>query len=282
MTTHSFKIPFLLLITICTIACKGGEKKADGDVVVQPSKTTLEGELYPYYEVVDKDYGVDIFEEAPNENGAEIIVEFKRTNIDFPKDFNTSTISTMVGMNNEMYAVLFTLKLLDGNGDLIAEKNSDSPFTVQGIIDLLNMDKGSTGSVPWMLNKDEVKNLASFAVGTSLKLIPAIDAAKRDEIRENRNTANADTSGNNEWDLVISNFEALKKEELNALSEYQKDYEEDAMENYAEVQKKGVELSKRLNKAQENGLLSDGQKERLIKLQQEFLLEQTKVISKKF
>lgn len=181
-----------------------------------------------------------------------------------------------------MYAVLFTLKLLDGNGNLIAEDNSDSPFTVQGIIDLLNMEKGSTGSVPWMLNKDEVKNLASFAVGTSLKLVPAIDAAKRDDIRENRNAANADTIGNNEWDLVISNFEALKKEELNALSQFQKDYEEDAMENYAEVQKKGVELSKRLNKAQENGLLSDGQKERLIKLQQEFLLEQTKVINKKF
>lgn len=268
-----------LFFSFLAIACKDGERKAEGNAIAVAESTTVEGDMKPYFEIIEKEYAVQIFEESINENGAEISVEFKRTATDFPDAYSMSPISASIGMDGEIYAVLFTLEILDANGNVISEKISESPYTVQGVIDVLGLEKGGTGHIPWTLDKDQVERFTTFRISTSLNLIPYIDAAEKEQIKKNRDSANSG-SGSNDWDIVIDDFEANVAEYLRMFENIQKNDDEDNLETFVAVQNKGTELTKRLNKAQENGLLSDAQIERMFQIQEQFIKKQTEILNK--
>lgn len=273
--------PIFLVFSFLAIACKDGERKVEDNAIVVAESATIEGDMKPYFEVIKKEYAVEIFEESLNENGAEISVEFRRTATDFPDAYSMSPISASIGMDGEIYGVQFTLETLDANDNVIFKKISESPYTVQGVINLLGLEKGGTGHISWSLDKDQVERFASFRISTALNLIPYIDAAEKEKIKKNRVSANND-SGSNDWDNVINDFEANVAEYLRMFEKIQKNDDESDLETFVAVQNKGTELTKRLNKAQENGLLSEAQKERMFQIQEEFIKKQTEILSKAF
>lgn len=244
----------LLLFSACG---SNSTKKEVAPKTLKPNQTAVKGDLSDYYEVVEKDYEIEV-----NSMFNVINVELKRIGDDLPFDPDRANPFGVNGMGEyqEDYHVGLGIEVLDENGTVIFVRQAmgsgfSGPYSTDDIENIIRLKIGETGIVRWSVEDKVMTDGKTFRITSALK-------------KEKGGTSKTNNTSASEWDKVLDSYEKY-------IDQYAKLYKKaqagdmSAMTEYASMLEKANDLSSKLNGAKSE--MSVAQIARFTKLQSKLI-----------
>lgn len=266
------KIKYFLIaiMAIFLVSCKG--KPAP----LKPGRTSLQGDLATYYEVVDKEYTFIGY--------GDITIDFKKVKDGLPAPWHSS-MKYGSDCDPTYYQLKFIITFLDENGNILEEKELGSEAS-EKLANLQNGDstkvlldcyisertrrKAKTFTVTGTFERGEQSRFSSSSESTepSTEMADAISEISTEEATEDNSSSSSE-----DYDAVLDEYE----EYTNKLSSMLKKVEAGDMSAYADYMglvKSMTSLDKKLANAKKE--MTTAQAARFLRIQAKYL----KAISK--
>ncbi|MCE9539408.1 MAG: hypothetical protein K8R85_09340 [Bacteroidetes bacterium] len=140
--------------------------KGATSVTVKPKTTIIKGDLGEYFEVVDKEYQINMDKESFNKTG-KIMVELKRNGKDFA--FNTHKLNPFGTNGSEDYHIGFGIEMLTDVGPALVIDATDYNYIPKECISIMKMKKGETGYLSWDVEQTKFDGLKTFQLTSSIE-----------------------------------------------------------------------------------------------------------------
>jgi len=250
-------------------ACGGQNEKKVKNTTIKPKTTIIKGDLSAYFEVVERDYEIKIDQKSSVKSGL-ISVEVKRTDKDF--DFPTDKINPFGTNGSENYHVGFGIEIFGENEpEYIANPTASGMSGIYSSDDakgLMKLKKGETAFIRWSVDEHKLDKLKTFQLSSALEKTERSQTTSpvENSKSEPKNTNNANTATNSEWDSALNKYEEYTDQCIKLLKKA-KDNDAYALIEYTSFLVRAQEMQSKLNKAAGSGKLSTPQMARFVQIQ---------------
>lgn len=175
----------MAVLILCLTAC-------GSDSAIKPTSKKINGPLGQFYEVVERDYGM---------NGEELSVEFKRIAAGGPTDASWSSEPT------------FTVELLDETGNVLSTEDTDVVYDKDALEKVFSLSVDESASITFKFDKP--KGAAKFKVSSKWDANAKESSDSSSSTSEASSTEETEKSGLQPSDIILPSQLKGKVEVIN-------------------------------------------------------------------